>query len=62
MGQICDRKSQLSGILTEPLNPRDHVPNPIFFQSDETLAIYSRRIHSLNYMKSTTSGCRTQNG
>ena len=22
-GSNCDRKSQLSGILTEPLNPRD---------------------------------------
>ena len=23
IGSNCDRKSQLSGILTEPLNPRD---------------------------------------
>ena len=27
-GSNCDRKSQLSGILTEPLNPRDTVPRP----------------------------------
>ena len=26
-GSNCDRKSQLSGILTEPLNPRDTYPD-----------------------------------
>ena len=26
-GTNCDQKSQLSGILTEPLNPRDPVYN-----------------------------------
>ena len=25
-GSNCDRKSQLSGKVTEPLNPRDTVP------------------------------------
>ena len=31
MGQIVDRKSQLSGILTEPLNPRVLLPKlPLF--------------------------------
>ena len=30
-GSDCGRKSQLSGILTEPLNPRDTVLMKFFF-------------------------------
>ena len=45
-GSNCDRKSQFSGILTEPLNPRD-------FKDVPTVPAYFMAIHLFLQKKET---------
>ena len=47
-GSNCDRKSQLSDILTGPLNPRDSIYMVGNLQSNSTTIICLRKKYFLN--------------
>ena len=39
-GTSCEKKSQLSGILTEPLNPRD----PVYNKKREAMVLFFKSL------------------